>query len=404
MTSKVAIVHDWLVSMRGGERVLESLCRLYPTAHIYTLRYDPTNVTPELAARDVRPSFIDGLVRRLPLGRTDFRAALPLFPLAVESFRLNDYDLVVSSSHAVAKGALAPASAVHVSYVHSPMRYIWEGEGWYGTRAPGGWLGRLAFSAIAHYLRIWDVTSTMRVDAMVANSRYTQERIRRCYGREAPVIEPPVDMQRFARLPDPPPAREDATYLCVSALVPYKRVELAVRAFAGRKARLVVVGDGAERDRLAALAGPNVELRGRVDDAELDRLYAESRAVIHPALDDFGIVSVEALASGRPVIAFAGGGALDVVRDGVTGALFDQATPEALGGALDRLQKMSFEPTRLRAEARRFDRAEFERRFGTFVDACVEARRREARDARPAPAALNGSPATDPARLHPRER
>ena len=381
MTSKVAIVHDWLVSMRGGERVLESLCRLYPTAPIYTLRYDRAGVTPELAARDVRPSFIDGLVRRLPLGRTNFRAALPLFPLAIESFRLNEYDLVISSSHAVAKGAIASASALHVSYVHSPMRYIWEGEGTYGTRAPGGRVGRLAFGLCAHYLRMWDVTSTARVDAMVANSRYTQERIRRCYGREAPIIEPPVDMRRFARLPDPPPTREDDLYLCVSALVPYKRVELAVRAFAGRKARLVVVGDGVERSRLAALAGPNVELRGRVTDQELDHLYAESRAVIHPALDDFGIVSVEALASGRPVVAFAGGGALDVVREGVTGALFHEPTPASLGEALDRLRRMPFDPARLRAEARRFDRAEFERRFGAFVESCLESRRRGARPA-----------------------
>jgi len=383
MTSKVAIVHDWIVSMRGGERVLESLCRLYPTAHIYTLRYNPAGASAELAAREIHPSFIDGLCRRLPLGRTDFRAALPLFPLAVESFRLDGYDLVISSSHAVAKGAIAPPSALHVSYVHSPMRYIWEGEGAYGQRAPGGPIGRLVFGAVVHYLRLWDVTSTMRVDALVANSRYTQERIRRCYGREAPVIEPPVDMQRFARLPDPPPAREDATYLCVSALVPYKRVELAVRAFAGRKERLVVVGEGAERARLAALAGPNVELRGRVDDAELDRLYAASRAVIHPALDDFGIVPVEALASGRPVVAFAGGGALDVVRDGVTGALFHAATPEALGVALDRLQRMNLDPARLRAEARRFDRLEFERRFAAFVDSCWRA----ARPAAPAIAA-----------------
>jgi glycosyltransferase involved in cell wall biosynthesis len=370
MSSKVAIIHDWLVSMRGGERVLESLCRLYPGAHIYTLRYDKGGVTPELAARDVRTPFTDGLARHLPLGKSGFRMLLPLFPLAVESFRLEGYELVISSSHAVAKGALAPSGALHVSYVHSPMRYIWEAEGAYGPRVPGGRLGRAAFGLVAHYLRLWDVSSTVRVDALVANSRYTQARIRRCYGRQAPVIEPPVDMQRFARLPDPPPPRADASYLCVSALVPYKRVELAVRAFAGRRARLVVVGEGADQARLAGLATPNVELRGRVSDQELDRLYAECHAVIHPALDDFGIVAVEALAAGRPVVAFAGGGATDVIRDGETGVLFDEATPASLGQAVDRLERLRLEPARLRACARRFDRAEFERRFGGFVEAC----------------------------------
>jgi len=379
MSSKVAIVHDWLVSMRGGERVLESLCRIYPTAHIYTLRYNRDGVTPELAARDVRPSFIDGLVSKLPLGRTDFRAALLLFPLAVESFQLRGYDLVISSSHAVAKGALAPASALHVSYVHSPMRYIWEAEGDYGARAPGGRLGRIAFNLAAHYLRMWDVTSTMRVDAMVANSRYTQARIKRCYGRVAPVIVPPVNTDRFALIPDPAPPDERSMYLCVSALVPYKRVELAVRAFAGRPARLVIVGDGAERARLAALAGANVEFRSRVSDQELDRLLTECRAVIHPALDDFGIVAVEALAAGRPVIAFAEGGTTDVVTDGETGVLFDEATPESLGAALDRLERMRFDPARLRLEARQFDRAEFERRFGAFVESCRSKPRPESR-------------------------
>jgi len=249
------------------------------------------------------------------------------------------------------------------------MRYIWEAETEYGSRVPGGPLGRAAFALIAHYMRIWDTASTARIDALVANSRYTAERIRRCYGRDSTVIEPPVDAARFALVPDPPPPdREDAPYLCVSALVPYKRVELAVRAFAGRRSRLVVVGEGADRARLATLCGPNVELRGRVSDAELERLFGAARAIVHPAMDDFGIVSVEALAAGRPVIAFAGGGALDVVRDGETGVLFCEATPASLAEALTRFERSRFEPARLREVARRFDRAQFERRFETFVE------------------------------------
>jgi glycosyltransferase involved in cell wall biosynthesis len=374
---RVAIVHDWLVSMRGGERVLESLCRLYPTADLFTLRYDRAGVSPEIAGRRVVPSFLDRLARGLPLGRAEFRLLLPLFPLAVESFRLDGYDLVISSSHAVAKGVRPAPGALHVSYVHSPMRYIWEAQPIYAGSVPGGPVGRATFALVARRLRRWDVASTARVDEIVANSRYTQARVRQYYGREAIVIEPPVDAGRFARVPDPPPSiGDEPVYLCVSALVPYKRVELAVRAFAGRRGRLIVVGDGPERDRLRALSPPNVELRGRVGDDELERLYGVAVAVVHPALDDFGIVAAEALAAGRPVIAFGGGGAVDTVRDGETGVLFGDATPASLGAAVDRLERLRFDPARLRARARQLDRAEFERRFGDFVDRARERRLR----------------------------
>jgi glycosyltransferase involved in cell wall biosynthesis len=387
---KVALVHDWLVSIRGAEKVLESFCRLYPEADVFTLRHDASGVraSAELAERAVHTSFIDRVPRAVSAGRVGFRLLLPLFPMAIESFRLDGYDLVISSHHAVAKGVLAPPGALHVSYVHSPMRYIWEAGGEYAPSVPGGALGRAAFGALAHYLRLWDTASTSRVDALCANSRYTRDRIQRCYGRASEIIEPPVDVARFERIPDPrPPAASSngaPMYLCVSALVPYKRVELAVRAFLGRPERLVVVGEGPEQARLAGLAAgaPNIELRGRVDDAAVDQLFAECQAVIHPAIDDFGIVPVEALATGRPVVAFAGGGATDSVRDGETGVLFAEATPASLGAAVTRLGGLRFDPARLRAEARRFDRAAFERRFAAFVDACWRAR--EARAAAPA--------------------
>jgi glycosyltransferase involved in cell wall biosynthesis len=378
MAPRIAIVHDWIVSMRGGERVLESLCRLYPRAPVFTLRYDRSAVSPTIAGQDVRTAFTDLLARHLPLGPAGFRMLLPLFPRAIESLPLAEFDLIISSSHAVAKGAIAAPRALHLSYVHSPMRYIWEAADDYAPAVPGGLLGRAAFGALSRYLRRWDVASTDRVHAMAANSVYTQARIRRVYGRDAQVIEPPVDAARFARVPDPsPPAIGEGMYLCVSALVPYKRVELAVRAFSGRGRpggrRLVVVGDGPQRARLTQLAGPNVELRGRVDDDELLRLYAGCRAVVHPALDDFGIVPVEALAAGRPVVAFAAGGALDSVRDGETGVLFAAPTPESLAAAVDRLEHLVFQPAQLRAAAQRFDRAAFERRFGAFVESSLEA-------------------------------
>jgi len=378
MAPRIAIVHDWIVSMRGGERVLESLCRLFPRAPVFTLRYERRAVSATIAAQDVRTAFTDLLARHLPLGPAGFRMLLPLFPRAIESLPLGEFDLIISSSHAVAKGAIAAPRALHLSYVHSPMRYIWEAADDYAPAVPGGLLGRAAFAALSRRLRRWDVASTARVHAMAANSVYTQARIRRVYDRDSEVIEPPVDATRFARVPDPDRSAEgEGIYLCVSALVPYKRVELAVRAFSqpGRPAqrrRLVVVGDGPERARLASLAGRNVELRGRVDDDELLGLYAACRAVVHPALDDFGIVPVEALAAGRPVVAFAAGGSLDSVRDGETGVLFAEPTPEALIAAVDRLERLEFDPARLRAAARRFDRTAFERRFGAFVDSSLK--------------------------------
>jgi len=373
---RVAIVHDWLDSMRGGERVLESLCRIYPRADVFTLRYDQRNLSPEITSHRVTASFVDRLARMLPLGRAGFRMLLPLFPSAIESFRLDGYDLVISSSHAVAKGARPPAGALCVSYVHSPMRYVWEAEDAYTTHVPGGVFGRAAFALVARRLRRWDRAVTDRAVALAANSTYTQARIQRYYGRDAIVIEPPVDTRRFAGIPDrvgswngPGP-----TYLCVSALVPYKRVELAVRAMAGRRGRLIVVGEGPDRDRLAGFAPANVDLLGRLADNEVDRLYAACDAVIHPAIDDFGIVPVEALAAGRPVVAFAEGGAADTIRDGEGGVVFGEATPASLAAALDRLEQRTFVPGQLRALARRFDREEFERRFAAWVEDARRAR------------------------------
>jgi glycosyltransferase involved in cell wall biosynthesis len=380
---KVALVHDWVVSIRGAEKVLESFCRIYPGADLFTLRQEAgvVRASRALASHSVHTSFIDRFPRAVSAGRIGFRLLLPLFPAAIESFRLDGYDLVISSHHAVAKGVLAPPGALHVSYVHSPMRYIWEAGGEYAPSVPGGVVGRAAFGALAHYLRLWDTASTARVDALVANSRYTRDRIQRCYGRASEIIEPPVDVARFACIADPQPPAGGAApmYLCVSALVPYKRVELAVRAFLGRPERLVVVGEGPDGARLRGIAAgaPNIELRGRADNAAVDRLFAECQAVIHPAIDDFGIVPVEALATGRPVVAFAGGGATDSVRDGETGVLFAEATPESLATALTRLRGLRFDPARLRAESHRFDRVAFERRFAAFVDA--RWREREAR-------------------------
>jgi glycosyltransferase involved in cell wall biosynthesis len=387
MSERVAIVHDWLIAMRGGERVLESLSALYPEADLFTLRYDRSKISPTLARHRVTTSFVDRLARTSLLGGR-FRGLLPLFPLAAESFVLDGYDLVISSSHCVAAGVLAPARALHVAYLHSPMRYAWEARAAYEAEVKGGMLGRLAFRGLTHYLRWWDAAASARPDLLIANSTYTQARIRRYYGRDAEVIEPPIDTHRFDPGRSDPPgfasrgfaadavaaaAAGGRPLLVVSALVPYKRVELAVRAMQGRPERLIVVGEGPERGRLMALAGPNVTFRGWVGDAELDALYAECRAVVHPAVDDFGMVMVEALAAGKPVVVSSEGGAREIVERDETGVFFDAPTVEALRAALDRLEARAahFAPERLRAAASRFDTAVFQRRF---TDAVARAR------------------------------
>jgi glycosyltransferase involved in cell wall biosynthesis len=369
MFRRVALVHDWLIAMRGGERVLESLCALFPTADLFTLRYDKAQVSPALAGRNVTTSFIDR-VARVPFLRGKFRGLLPFFPLAAESFRLDDYDLVISSSHCVAAGVLAPPRALHVAYLHSPMRYAWEAQAAYEATMGGGRIGKWAFRATAHYLRLWDVAASARPDLLIANSGYTRDRIRRYYRREAQVIEPPIDTRRFESPALTPTDVRDLNapplpFLVVSALVPYKRVDLAVGAMAGRSERLVVVGDGPERARLERLAGPNVTFRGWVSDEELVQLYAGCRALIHPAVDDFGMVMIEALAAGKPVVVSREGGAAAVIRSGETGVFFESPTVEAVQSALNRLVSMGdhFDPLLLRREARRFDRAVFEDRF-----------------------------------------
>lgn len=370
MFGPVAIVHDWLTSMRGGERVVESLCAIFPKADVFTLRCDPSRLSAALASRSVQSSFIDRIARA-PLVGGRFRALLPLFPLAIESFRLDGYSLVISSSHCVAVGALAPAGSLHVAYVHSTMRYVREGQATYEKSLPGGVLGRLLFRGAASYLRVWDAAAGARPDLMIANSHYTRERIHRYYDREAEVIAPPIDVDRFERAgAEAPPPAADAPLLVVSALVPNKRVELAVGAVAGRPERLVVVGEGSERARLERLAGPNVTFRGWVGDDELDRLYAGCRALLHPGVEDFGMAMVEALAAGRPVVASSEGGARDIVRPGVDGVLFDSPTVQGVREALDRLAqgRGRFDPARLRARARAFDRPNFERQFLEAVE------------------------------------
>ena len=359
---RVAIVHYWLINARGGERVLEALCALFPDAPVYTHALDRSTLSPALAAREIRTTFID----RLPGARRHCQRYLPLMPIALEQLDLTDYDLVISSESGPAKGIVPGPHARHLCYVHTPMRYVWDQYGLY--RESSGRVTRLLMPWLASRLRVWDVTSAARVDAFVANSHHVAARVERYWRREASVVHPPVDVDAFA------PASPDELgdfYLWAGELVAYKRPETAVDAFlegrdaAGRERRLVVIGRGERLDplRRRAAGAANVEFLGRVDfDALRDRM-AHCRALVFPGEEDFGMVPVEVMASGRPVVALGRGGALDTVIDGRTGALYDEPTVAGLLGALDRFEaeiEPGIDPEALVAHARRFDRRAFD--------------------------------------------
>ena len=360
---RIALVHDWLTGMRGGERCLEAVCELFPQAPLFTLLHVPGSVSPTIERRRIVTSF----VQRLPGAATRYRHYLPLFPAAVRGLSLAGFDVVLSLSHCVAKAVRVPPGALHLCYCFTPMRYVWDLEADYADGA--GWLTRLALPPMAAALRRWD-RRTEGVHEFVAISRHIGERIRRVYGRDAAVIYPPVDLDRFRIAP-----AVDDYYLVVSALVPYKRVDLAVLAANRTGRRLLVVGHGPEEARLRALAGPTVTFLGWRSDAEVAQLYARCRAVLFPAVEDFGIVPLEAAAAGRPTLALAQGGALETMvgLDGgapPTAVFFREQTADAVAGAIATFEAAAsrFEPKAIRAHAAQFDRPRFAQRIRDWVD------------------------------------
>jgi glycosyltransferase involved in cell wall biosynthesis len=364
---KVALVHDWLITYRGGEKVLEALCELFPDADLFTLIHCPGQLPKTLEQRRITTSFL----QHVPDIQRRYRHLLPLFPRAIASFDLSGYDLIISSSHCVAKGIRKPLGVQHLSYVHTPMRYMWDRFDDYFGPGRSSLPVRLAASAVRPAMQRWDRRSSQNVDALVANSRYIADKIERFYGRNARVVHPFVDLERFARHPVQGSGR-GGYFLWMGALAPYKRVDLAVEAFRAMKTPLWIAGAGQEGKRLSRHVPSNVRVLGHVSDEELTELYRNARALIFTADEDFGITPLEAQATGRPVIAFGRGGVLETVTS-KTGIFFAQQSAASLAAAIRTFDEWEeqFEPANARAQAERFSRQRFLNEMRQQVDALL---------------------------------
>jgi glycosyltransferase involved in cell wall biosynthesis len=349
---RVAIVHYWLVGMRGGERVLERLLLLFPEADIFTHVYVPEAVSAKIRERRVFTTFID----RLPGARKHYQKYLPLMPVALETLDLRGYDLVISSESGPAKGVIATPDAFHLCYCHSPMRYLWDHYHDYYKSA-----GRVTRSLMPwsfHSLRQWDALSAARVDKILANSNFIKKRVRRAWGREATVVFPPVEVDLFA-----PESTIHDHYLWVGQMTPYKRADLVVAAFNELGLPILMVGQGEEAAKLRRLAKPNIRIVDKLDFPSLKHAYASARALIFAAEEDFGIVPVEAMASGRPVLALGAGGALDTVLPDVSGQFFHEQTCSALIEGVEQFERWlpHFDPAAAIDRARQFAPEYFDR-------------------------------------------
>ena len=359
-TQRVAIIHYWLVSMRGGERVLEELLRLFPQAEIFTHVADRSKLSPIILDRPLHETFI----ARLPFARTHYQKYLALMPRALEEIDLSQFDLVISCESGPAKGVIVPPHVPHICYVHTPMRYLWDQYPVYRSQLSG--LKRAYFSMLAHRLRMWDVTSASRVDRFIANSQFVADRVQRYYHREADVVNPPVDLGLY-RLPVP--AQPRSYYLFVSQLVHYKRPDLVIDAFRGLNQKLLVVGEGEEAAQLARDLPNNVFMLGRVSNEDLAKLYGCAKALIFPGEEDFGIVPVEAMSCGTPVIAYGRGGILDSVTEGVSGVFFDRQDAACLQAAVLRFERTyaRFDAQRISDLAQRFGAERFRREISMII-------------------------------------
>ena len=357
---KIALVHDWLIHMRGGEKVLESFAEVFPDATIYTLFSNRRKLSPSLQRMKIENSFL----HYLPGIRSYYGWLLPILPFAIRTLRIKAADVVISSSHCVAKGVRIPKGAVHVCYCHTPMRYLWGFEAMYFEKFPKWFLGIL--KPMLQWLRDWDIAASKQVNHFFCNSEAVGERIKKIYGRDATVIYPPVDAEFFK----PNSAKAGKSYyLIVSALTPYKRVDLAIEAFNPGDRELMIAGEGPQFETYQRKARTSkIHFLGKVSDEKLRELYSHAQALIFPQEEDFGIVPLEAQACGTPVIAFARGGALESVKEGV---FFYEQSPEAIRRAVIEFEAKKFEPGSLRRQALQFDKPQFKNKIRQAIQNAV---------------------------------
>ncbi|MBV8102760.1 MAG: glycosyltransferase [Verrucomicrobia bacterium] len=370
--TRVAIVHHWLVSFAGGERVVDTMAGMFPSADIFTLFLDEEKLSPALRGREITTSFLD----RIPGARRVHRHCLPLYPLAVEMLDLSGYDLVITSDSGPMKGVITDLDATHICYCHSPMRYLWDGYSAY--RRGMSSISKIVFELTSHYVRNWDYLAAQRVDHFIANSGYVARRIHKYYRRRSTIIHPPIDTSR-SYLSD----RHDDYYLAVGRLVPYKRTDILIGACQKLDRKLVIVGDGPEMERLKKSAGKNVEFVGETADEQLKDIYARCRALLFAADEDFGMVPLEAQSYGRPVIAYGKGGSLETVvgvgsttigqqairGDSITGIFFEKQSTDSLADAMLAFESSEdlFAPEDIQSHARRFDTSVFVERFQNYI-------------------------------------
>jgi glycosyltransferase involved in cell wall biosynthesis len=375
---RVAIVHHWFISLGGGERVVDTIASIFPTADVFTLFLHKQKLPPALHKRKITTSFLD----KIPAARRAHRYFLPFYPLAVEMLDLSGYDLVITSDSGPMKGVLTDPTSTHICYCYSPMRYLWDAHSAYLRRMPP--LTQPIFRLACHYVRNWDYSAAQRVDHFIADSHYVAGRIRKYYRRDSTVIHPPIDTsQSFLA------SKHEDYYLAVGRLVPYKRTELLIEACSKLGRKLVIVGDGPEVKRLMKKSGKNVEFLGAVDESQLRNIYAQCRALLFAADEDFGMVPLEAQSYGRPVIAFGKGGSLETVigtyapireqraeeDTAMTGVFFEEQTADSLAKAILSFESSEeiFLPHRIRTHARRFDTSVFLDRMRNYIN-CVMAK------------------------------
>lgn len=355
-TIKVALIHDWLTVQGGAERVLSVLSQMFPEAPIYTTIFNPEKF-PEYQNKKIITSYLD----KFPLAHKKHQILIPLMPKAVESYDLSDFDIIISDSHACAKGAIKAKGAYHICYCHTPLRYVWRPE--IDDRASSSWLRRQA----ANYLKKWDLATIDRVDQYFGNSQYISDIIKQTYHRDAPTIYPPVDTTKWQ-----PAAEIEDYFLYVNRLVSHKKPDLIVKAFNELGKPLKIVGTGPELANLQKMAKPNIAFTGRVSDEELKHLYSHTQALIYPSIDDFGMIAVEVMASGRPVIGIDKGGAAETIIEGKTGLHFSDQTPESIIAAVQKFNPKDFNPQEIRTFAEQFDTEIFKQKISHAVDQAIK--------------------------------